>query len=189
MKKIVFKLLFVVFTISFVGCSTNDVTRSVEDGMVSMAGNKPAQFFHFTAPKYANKWKFRHKDYEALSPLTKNEDWTKMGGWGGSYIGNSIAFSLHQIPRGTQGDNWISYAFNISTSISNYTEWDSALEAEDMIFYNEKMPQSIDKYGKIKRMNVHIEHHGKENYPCVVWEERDSKRGIKIKTYSGHKFQ
>ncbi len=188
MKTKTLNTLLLSLMITFVGCTTNDVTRNVENGMARMAGNKPPKFFHFTAPKYVDRWKFRHKDYEALSPLSKAKDWTKMGGWGGAYIGNSIAFSLRQNPRGSQGDSWIKYAFNISTSISNYTEWDRALEDEDMIFYKEKMPQRKDKYGRVKRINVHIEHHGKENYPCVVWEEKDNKRGIKIKTYSCHKF-
>ena len=181
-------LLLTLVSIVFAGCSTHDVSNTIDNTLAQAAGNKPAKFFNFTEPKYVHRWKFRYKDYEALSPFTKDKDWTKMGGWGGAYIGNSIAFSLRQNPRGSQRDSWISYSFNISTSISKYTEWDRALEDEDIIFYKEKMPQRKDKYGKVKRINVHIEHHGKENYPCVVWEEKDSKRGIRIKTYSCHKF-
>jgi len=187
MKKIILKLLFLSSIFNFIGCSTHDVSDTIDNTLAHAAGNKPAKFFHFTKSKYAHKWKFRHKDYEALSPFTKSKDWEKMGGWGGGYYGNSIAFSLYQLPRGKQGDNWITYAFNISTSVLNYSKWDEALYSKDQSFYKKHMPKKIDKYGKTMNINVHFEYHGKENYPCLVWDEQWL-NGVRKKIYSCDKY-
>ena len=182
MKKIILKLLFLSSVFSFIGCSTHDVSDTIDNTLAQAAGNKPAKFFNFTEPKYAHRWKFRHKDYEALSPFTKSKDWKKMGGWGGGYYGNSIAFSLYQVPRGSQGDNWIKYNINIHTSILTYNDTEKAIENNNI----DSIRKGYHNYNP--KTKVDIEHHGKENYSCVVINTEDRKRGLKRKIYNCYKF-
>ena len=176
MKKIILNLLLI---LSFIGCSTHDVSNTIDNTLARSAGNKPAKFFHFTEPKYVHRWKFRHKDYEALSPFTKDNDWSKMSGWDGGYFGNSIAIGLRQGRKGQY--NGVSYALDIHTSILNYTAREKAIESNDISYIKNRM--QLNSNDKLK-----IEHYGKENYSCVVVDTYDNKRGIRKKIYDCYKF-
>jgi len=179
MKKIILNLLTLSLILSFIGCSTHDVSNTIDNTLAQAAGNKPAKFFNFTEPKYVHRWKFRHKDYEALSPFTKDNDWSKMSGWDGGYFGNSIAIGLRQGRKGQY--NGISYALDIHTSILNYTDREKAIETNDIDHIKNRI--RLDKEDKLT-----IEHHGKGNYPCVVVDTYDKKRGIRKKIYDCYKF-
>jgi hypothetical protein len=67
--------------ISFVGCSTNDVSDVVDNALVATSGNKPPKFFTFTSPYRSNGYNMQHKDFSFMMPVTKEKDWNKMSGW------------------------------------------------------------------------------------------------------------
>jgi len=173
-------LLLTLVSIVLAGCSTHDVSDTIDNTLAQSAGNKPAKFFNFTEPKYVHRWKFRHKDYEALSPFTKANDWSKMSGWDGGYFGYSIAIGLRQGRKGQY--NGISYALDIHTSILTYTDREKAIETNDIDYIRKEYHRYNPK------TKVDIEHHGKENYSCVVINTKEKKRGLERKIYNCYKF-
>jgi hypothetical protein len=177
MKKII-NLLTLSLILSFIGCSTHDVSDNIDNTLAQAARNKPAKFFNFTEPKYVHRWKFRHKDYEALSPFTKDNDWSKMSGWDGGYFGNSIAIGLRQGKKDQY--NGISYALDIHTSILKYTDRERAIENNNIDYIRKE----YHRYNL--KTKVDIEHYGKENYSCVVINTKDKKRGLQRKIVTTH---
>lgn len=186
MKKIILSLLTLLLILSFTGCSTHDVSDTIDNTLAQAVGNKPAKFFNFTEPKYVHRWKFRHKDYEALSPSAKANDWSKMSGWDGGYFGNSIAIGLRQGRKGQY--NGISYAFDIHTSVSMYNEDDREHEIFNQRYFKQKYPKRTLQNGRVIGINRHLERHGKQNYVCEVSEMKEEKRGLREKNYTCYKF-
>ncbi len=180
MKKIILNLLFLSLMLSFIGCSTHDVSDTIDNTLAQAAGNKPAKFFNFTEPKYVDRWKFKHKDYDALPPRTKANDWSKMSGWDGGYFGTSIAVGLRQGRKGQY--NGISYALDIHTSILKYSNQERAIENNNIDYIR----KGYHTYNS--KIKVNIEHHGKENYSCVVLNTKDKKSGLERKIYNCYKF-
>jgi len=145
--------------------------------MAAMAGNKPAQFFYFRNMHDANSYVFDEKDYNVSMIPTYKKDWIKMGGWQGAYIYGGIGYGL-DIKEVKKYGGVLSYGINISSHIYPYNKTeDDALQRGDAEYFKKR-------YRWIKPEDkVSIEHHGKENYPCLVVKQIFKKRGRIEKLY------
>jgi hypothetical protein len=174
--KIVKYMLYIVLFFSFAGCSSNDIDYV----LARVAGNKPPQFFKFTSPSYVNQWRFEHKNFVALPPITKEEDWKKMDGWDGAYIYGGIAFGVGKHRAGTKG-LMLGYGIVFSSFVAKYGKKEQALEEGNISYIRSKI--RIGKNDKLR-----IEHHGKENYICRVMEYNKPKQWQKLISYRCYKF-
>ena len=170
------------------GCSTHDVSDAVDNTLVATSGNKPPKFFAFASPSRANGYIMHHKDFTFMMPLTKEKDWSKMDGWDGAYIYGGISVGVAKHREKTKG-KMLGYGFNFSSSIGEYGDMERAIESKNYNFIKTKMKShGINKYGRVGNLNVHYEVHGKEEYPCLVKEAKDIKRGVRKKVYFCYKF-
>jgi len=146
--------------------------------MAAMAGNRPPAFFKFTSPQKVDSWHFETKDYKALPPKTYKKDWELMSPWNGAYIYGGISFGIENPDEFEVGGTYIGYGINISSHIYPYDKTeDDALQRGDAEYFKKR-------YRWIKPEDkVSIEHHGKENYPCLVVKQIFKKRGRIEKLY------
>ena len=170
-------LFLTIITLLFTACTTNDIDYA----LARAAGNKPAQFFKFNTPSDANHYMFHHKDFDILMPETTKSDWIQMGGWNGAYIYGGIGVGL-DIKEVRKYGGVLSYGINMTSSIWKYENREREIEAHNVRYMRKQTrwlkPDDI----------LTIEHHGKENYPCVVIETAYSDRGVKKKSYDCYKF-
>ena len=170
------------------GCSTHDVSDAVDNALVTTSRNKSPKFFAFASPYRANGYIINHKDFSFMMPLTKEKDWSEMSGWHGAYIYGGIGISIGNSDESKVG-KYIGYGINFSSSIGEYGDMERAIESKNYNFIKTKMKShGISKYGRIGNLNVHYEVHGKEEYPCLVKESKDIKRGVRKKVYFCYKF-
>jgi len=173
----------ITISLFLLGCSTNDIDYT----LARMAGNKPAGFFALNSVEEVNKWSFKTKDYKALPPMTYKKDWGLMSPWNGAYIYGGISFGIENPDVNEKGLS-VGYGINMSSSITTYEEREKAIEYKKNQYIQSNIKYGKDKYGREGNINVHYETHGKENYPCIVREVRDIKRGIKKISYDCYKF-
>lgn len=170
------------------GCSTHDVSDAVDNALVATSGNKPPQFFAFASPYRANGYIMDHKDFSFMMPATKEKDWNKMSGWGGAYIYGGVGIGVDNPDVKTVG-SILGYGIDFSSSLSDYGDMEMAIESKNYDFIKTKMKShGINKYGRVGNLNVHYEVHGKEQYPCLVKEAKDTTRGVLKKVYFCYKF-
>jgi len=170
------------------GCSTHDVSDVVDNALVATSGNKPPKFFAFASPYRANGYIMQHKDFSFMMPETKERDWTKMSGWSGAYIYGGIGIGVDNPDVKIIG-SILGYGIDFSSSVGKYGDMERAIESKNYNFIKTKMKShGINKYGRIGNLNVHYEVHGKEEYPCLLKESKDIKRGVRKKVYYCYKF-
>jgi hypothetical protein len=172
----------VLISLFLLGCSTKDI----DDVLAAAAGNKPPQFFKFTSPAKVEKWYFETKDYKALPPKTYQKDWKLMSPWHGAYIYGGIAFG-----NGNKDENqvglYLGYGINMTSSVTMYGDRERAFDVGDEKYLkNIRIIKSSN--GETTNLNLHLEYHGKENYPCEVGESINKLRGNRDKFYICYKF-
>lgn len=188
MKSFLKILMTTLIVLILAGCSTHDVSDVVDNALVATSGNKPPKFFEFASPYRANGYIMDHKDFTFMMPLTKEKDWNKMSGWHGAYIYGGIGVSIGNPDEANVG-KYIGYGINFSSSLGKYGDMERAVESNNYNFIKTKMKShGINQYGRIGNLNVHYEVHGQENYPCIVKEAKDIKRGVHKKVYFCYKF-
>ena len=160
------------------GCATNDIDYT----LARMAGNKQATFFAFDSVEEVNKWSFETKDYKALPPQTYKKDWELMSPWNGAYIYGGISFGIENQDEFEVGGTYVGYGINMTSSVWKYEKREREIEANN-VQYMRKLIRWLKPSDILT-----IEHHGKENYPCVVIEMGYSDRGVKKKSYDCYKF-
>ncbi len=122
------------------------------------------------------------KGFCALLPKLYKQDYSKPNkGW--SLMSSSNGFSINA----EFIDGWIDYSINMTSSTGKYQERERAFDkGEDKYLKNIRIIKS--KNGEITNLNLHLEYHGKENYPCEVGESINTLRGIRDKFYICYKF-
>ena len=170
-------IVFIIFGVN--GCSDKQIENSILHAEIAISGYKAPKFFHFSNVNDANHYMFHQKDFEIMMPQAKKNDWIEMEGWDGLFINgkdNGFAVGLDQKVATSKG-GWISYHISVSSSIGKYTEEDKQLELANNEFFKKKYKKRVYDFGhghkETSRINVHLKHFGKENYPCFVSEIRD----------------
>ena len=190
MREVVKAILLVGTMGLFTGCNAKKVTVAIDNflarGNGTDAGNKRYQF---TSPEAADEYLIETKHFTARPLLTKSDDWRDMGTWKFVYNHSRTTVMMNDLSFPKEGV-FSGIMFHIGLNswlIRKYNSNDKALEEGDEIYFQSRMPHSFDKKTKEeKNINVHIEYHGKENYPCVVYE---TKHGRQLsKEYVCYKF-
>ncbi len=162
-------IITMMFAIVLTGC-----TLSSDANYLVATGKKPPMFFHVTDMHTMNTFVFDTKRFSVVLPEGKKIDFKDGRYWrGGSHRdGNSIG-----VFNGP-------YHVDIFTNYypRKITPKDTAILQGAYTF---RPQRTVD--GKYERqtgfINTHIEHHGKENYPCVVSESRTYYKKYKLKKY------
>lgn len=144
------KYVLIALSLLLAGCGGS------EKNILLTTGKIPPMFFHFSSKVFMDKFVLDTRKYSILMPATKALDFQDGRRWNGGSDrdGNSIG-----VFNGA-------YHIDISTSYLSreYGERDRALENGTLTF----SPQRTKPDGHIINIDTHIEHHGKEHYPCVV---------------------
>ena len=161
--------------------------------LITGCANQPGQTavlnVFTSADKFNHHWMLKHEHYEAATPVAKDGDWNEMmRGW---ITGQSD--SGHGLHLMTKKDSYLAYDIDFYVSITPYTDADRALERGDKEYISNRYRQGTEKNGRVYYINAHVEHHGKENYPCMVYEEytpanRYLKTETRIKHITCYKF-
>ena len=122
------------------------------------------------------------KGFCVLLPKLYKKDYEKPNrGW--SLMSSSDGFGV----TAEFVDGWIDYGINIFSSVGKYGKDEKSLDkGDDTYLKNIRIIKFQD--GKSTNLNLHIEHHGKENYPCEVGESINELRGYREKFYNCYKF-
>ena len=165
--KFVFVFIFTLF--NFTACSDKQLISRIEQGTIAMSGNKPPRFYKIANVQTMKDYQFNMKDYTISPPLATMKDFTLLGGWKGA-IHYEKDFTIYLNAP-------LSYHISVSSSIGKYTEEDKQLELANNEFFKKKYKKRVYDFGhghkETSRINVHLKHFGKENYPCFVSEIRD----------------
>ena len=179
---------------------------SYNDLSSRLAGNEPPAFFKVKNVEDANKITFSATDFTALMPTVKERDFTIRGGWHASFHGKDIS-TLY-----LDDDTGLTYHIEFYSSIYKYGNSEKALEngdeeffkkKEDEYFQREKTAYLKEEKERIKYKRnfnsrsgnyeilttpIHIEHHGQENYQCLVNETIRLYTSAHNKYYNCYKF-
>ncbi|MFT7880293.1 MAG: hypothetical protein ABXS91_07870 [Sulfurimonas sp.] len=143
------KYLLLVLVVFFTGCGNSA-------NILVSTGKKPPAFFSVYDKKTMDNFVFDTEKFSFIFPVSKQRDFIENERWYGvsTRDGHTISFGMGP------------YSVAISTSYLSreYGEGDRALENGTLIF----SPQRTKPDGHIINIDTHIEHHGKEKYPCVV---------------------
>lgn len=146
------KSLFLIFMFLLSGCTGNY-------NLLISTGEKPPTFFKITDIKTMNNFVFDTQKFSFKLPLSKETDFTQIGGWDGESMrdGHTIALSL---------SNSIVYSIVISADYKPllYGKKEKAIENGDIVYIN----NLYHKYHPDK--DISIQRHGKEDYFCEVRE-------------------
>ncbi len=119
-------VVVILISITFSGCSGNNIAQGLEQAQIQMVGNKPSKGFKFTSLEAMQPYILENKHLSIATPKGYKKDWSKMGGWYG--VRNSDRYyvlNLKQTPAGSRDRNWLRYHIAITSSISKYTERES----------------------------------------------------------------
>ena len=132
------------------------------------------------------------KGFCSLFPEFRESDFIKMNHpWNMMTDENGYSVGIEQTL--SNGAIVLSYGIGFSSYITPYTDADRALERGDKEYISNRYRQGTEKNGRVYYINAHVEHHGKENYPCMVYEEytpanRYLKTETRIKHITCYKF-
>ena len=159
------------------GCSSKsakEFTLMVDNFLSRGNGsNEGSKRYRFTSAQAVNEYLIDAEHFTAKPLLTKEDDWKDMGTWKFiyNYAGTTTLNNRVSIP----GKYYGAIILNIGISNRKVREYDTvyhnALKSGDEAYFKNKYPYFKDKRtGEERKINVHIEFHGKENYPCLVRE-------------------
>jgi hypothetical protein len=177
---------------------------SYTDLSIKLAGNRPPAFVQFKDADEMNQYQFDGKNFTVLMPLAEQEDWKNMEGWHAGFHGENLS-TLYFYKYGA-------YHIEFYSFLHKWTDKDKELangneeffkKKEDAYFQREKAAYLREEKQRIKykrdfnrragnyeilAVSKHIEHHGKENYQCLVNETVRQYTNAKNKYYSCYKF-
>ncbi len=164
------KYLLIIVVLVLSGCANSDAN------ILLNTDKKPPAYFTITDKKTMDKFEFNTKKFYFKFPTSKQSDFKQIGKWHGVSIrdGHTISFGL---------DMYYSISISTGYKVREYTKRERALENGTRKF----RPQRTKSNGDTININTHIEHHGKENYSCVVSESIDRFNRYRI-GYRCHKF-
>lgn len=177
-------LLLIGIILLISGCSQpNMSTINPDDKQMILkdrAVDLPMPFYDLSM-KSQDYQRCHKKGFCSLFPEFRESDFKKMNHpWNMMTHDDGYSIGIGQtLPNGAIV---LDYSIQFSTSILPYTERERALELKDISYM--KTSKTWIKPTDI----ITIEHHGKENYSCLVIETSEMKRGSKSKIYYCDKF-
>jgi len=178
MKKNIIKMVVLLAaTWLLLGCSaksSKDFTLMIDNFLSRGNGsNEGSKRYRFTSVQAVNEYLIDTEHFTAKPLLTKEDDWKDMGTW--KFIYNYAGTTTLNNRVSISGKHYGAIILNIGLSNRKVREYNTvfhnALKSGDEAYFKNKYPYSkVKRTGKEKNINVHIEFHGKENYPCLVEE-------------------